>query len=500
MISRAALALLLAASSAGAQDRPTEEDLFGKPEEAPSPAAPAAPPAAAAAPAPPAPTPRESDDPLDLGGLLYLRLDVFGRDETPPEDWRLASPNLLDVYLDVRPNDRVRGFTLVRTLYDPTGTSGTLIDTGLAGDASPATTQGTATPEVFLDQLWVNFDVARTVFVTAGKQHVKWGVGKFWNPTDYLHRAPRNPLAVFDARTGVTMVRAHLPWEARSWNLYAIALLENTSAVEEPVGRLGAMGGGARAEIVLGSAEIGLDAVFQRDVVPRYGVDLSAGVWDLDLYAEAALRPGSDLPRWREIPGADPALPEPLRWEPFEDGDTVAQVTAGGSWTWKYSDEDTLTAGAEYFYNQAGYADAHAYPALLAAQLSPEYRSFQASAGGVAVPQGAYFTPYYLGRQYAGVFLTLPAPGSWNDTTFTVSVLGNLTDGTAVARLDHSVVVNTYLRIESYVAGHFGTEGGEFRLAFPETVVTIPGEETPFVVPAILAPTVDVGVALRLTL
>jgi hypothetical protein len=498
----AALALAAAAASAGAQERPSEEDLFGKPEETHAPSTPGAPPAAAAAPSPPpAPSAPAAPDPLQIGGLVYLRADFVGREETPPSDWTFASPNLLDVYLDVRPNDRVRGYTLARMLYDPTGTSTTLLAADQLGlPAAAAGQQASDQPQWFLDQLWINFDVARTVFVTAGKQHAKWGVGKFWNPTDYLHRAPRNPLAVFDARTGVNMVRAHLPWEARNWNLYAVALLENTSAVELPVNTLGSIGGAARAEVVVGSAEIGLDAVFQGGIVPRYGIDVSAGVWDLDLYAEAALRPGSDLPRWRPN-GLGASNPEPLRWEPYRDGSGVAQITAGGSWTWKYSDEDTLTVGAEYFFNGAGYDDAHVYTSLLAAQVSPEYRSYQASLAGVAVPQGAYFTPYYLGRQYASVYLALPAPGSWNDTTFTLSVVGNLSDGTAIARLDHSVLVNTYLRIETFVAGHLGTDGGEFRLSYPTTAVEIPTvPPSTFTVPALKAGTVDFGVALRVTL
>ena len=32
----------------------------------------------------------------------------------PPSGWLLTSPNLVDVYLDTRPNDRVRAFVLGR--------------------------------------------------------------------------------------------------------------------------------------------------------------------------------------------------------------------------------------------------------------------------------------------------------------------------------------------------------------------------------------------------
>ena len=37
-----------------------------------------------------------------------------------PADWSLSAPSLLDLYLDARPNPRVRAFILGRMSYDPT--------------------------------------------------------------------------------------------------------------------------------------------------------------------------------------------------------------------------------------------------------------------------------------------------------------------------------------------------------------------------------------------
>jgi hypothetical protein len=138
-------------------------------------------------------------------------------------------------------------------------------------------TAGVRGPRVVLDQLWVNFDVDRRIFVTAGKQHVKWGVGKFWNPTDYLHPVPRNPLAVFDERVGTMMVKLHAPWEALGWNAYGVAVLEDISGLEEPTNRLGRVGVGGRVEAVAGTVELGADALAQDGHRPRFGVDASAG-------------------------------------------------------------------------------------------------------------------------------------------------------------------------------------------------------------------------------
>jgi hypothetical protein len=317
------------------------------------------------------------------------------------------------------------------------------------------------------------------VFFTVGKQHVKWGVGRFWNPTDFLHASPRNPLATFDARTGTTMIRAHVPWEARGWNFYAAAVLEPLVPARDAdapaSNQLGALGGAARAEVVLGTSELGAAAVVQKGRPTRLGLDVSAGVWELDVYGELALRSDTERPRWREVDASAPLL---SRFAAYDPSGWDAAATAGASWSWQYSDEDALTVGGEYAWERNGYDDEGLYPWLLL--------------------QGD-FTPFRLGRHYAGAFATLPAPGSWNDTTLTFSTLGNLSDRSFVSRLDWSLLVLTYLRVEAFGAVHYGTNGGEFRLGIDVPPVEIGnGQLTPAI--RVGAPTVDLGAALRVSL
>jgi hypothetical protein len=540
VLAAAALVVSLAATApAAAQDRPSEEELFGAPADAaPAPSAPAAepkgepgkgeqgrnapekterpeeaqlfgaPPAAQAAPPPPQRLggERDREDTLAIGGQLYLRAQTVFQEETSLGDGALSSPNLLDLYLDARPNDRVRAFALARLSWDPTKPAEptTLGELPLTPTATLA--RQTNEPSAVLDQLWINFDIGRRAFLTAGRQHTKWGVGRFWNPTDYLHPVRRDPLAVFDVRTGTTMVKLHVPWEARGWNAYAVAVLEDVAG-DAPVGdegtsRLGRVGVGGRAEIVLGPMELGLDALAQDGHRPRFGVDVSAGVWDVDLYAEAAIRTSVDTPRWCATGAASPSpFDQYVRCDPV--GPT-AQLVVGGDYSVKYSDEDVITFGAEYFYDRSGYEDASIYPALLGvATLGGAPPSFDVEALGTTrtisnewTGQPNPFTPFYLGRHYAGAFVSLPGPGRWDDTTFTLSVLGNLSDESFVARLDHSVLALTYLRVESFVALHLGARDGEFRLGFQLP----PGAEL-FGLPPSIQPTVfEAGIALRLSL
>jgi hypothetical protein len=503
-----ALAALTIASLAFAQDRPTEAELFGTPPESPpasdqpkqgEPPPRREPPAGEPHPeeaelfgGPPAAQgilPREVAESLRLGGQLYLRGQTLFQEDVAPADWALSSPNLLDVWLDARPNDRVRAFTLGRMRYDPTAPATATPSPVSAEQAvlgydtsTGGLTAGVRGPRVVLDQLWVNFDVERRVFVTAGKQHVKWGVGKFWNPTDYLHPVPRNPLAVFDERVGTMMVKLHAPWEARGWNAYGVAVLEDISGLDQPTNRLGRVGVGGRVEAVVGTVELGADALAQDEHHPRFGVD-----------AEVALRASRDTPRWGVV---NPGAPLVFRYGRADPEGFTPALVVGGSWSANYSDEDAVTVGAEYSFDDAGYTSKDVYPFLLAG--APELTGDPAAPIRQRDPTA--FRPFYLGRHYAGAFLLLPSPGRWNDTTLTLSVLGNLSDGSYVARLDHAVLALTYLRVESFAAVSFGARGGEFRLGLDVPLSEVAPGLPPDQVISVPAPVLQLGVALRVAL
>jgi hypothetical protein len=210
-----------------------------------------------------------------------------------------------------------------------------------------------------------------------------------------------------------------------------------------------------------------------------------------------------DTPRWREVPGQTDVL---LRYERHDPVGWLPQVVLGATYAVKYSDEDSVTFGTEYFYDRSGYDSPRIYPALLAvSSLSPVSQfSFRGPGGVVTNVSNPYagqpnpFTPFYLGRHYGAVYVSLPRPGSWNNTNFTLSLLGNLSDKSFVVRLDHNVLVLTYLRIETYVAGHGGTREGEFRLGFTIPSGTLGGQ--PFQGFTTAPEVFEAGIALRVSL
>ncbi|WP_324983043.1 hypothetical protein [Hyalangium sp.] len=501
--------------SASPSSRPSEDSMFGDSSEgqAPSGATPTAPSGTNAS-APPAQPPaveqsgREEtrdeqalsgtpgkeafgseehvDDPLKIGGQFYMRAIAQGNEGVSFGSTSFSAPTLVDGYFDARPTDRLRGMVVGRLSFDPTLSSQSTSLLGSSPGDGTTSTPGTSrsNPRVLLDQAWLRFDIDHTVFVTAGKQHVKWGTGRFWNPTDFLSPQRRDPLAVFDARTGASMLKLHVPWEAKGWNFYGIAMLDNAG----PASTLGRIGGAARAEVVLGEAELGASAVLQRGRKPRFGLDLSSALGPIDVYAEAALRKGSDAPLYRlpeditfqelieQAQNLEIRTLEDLKQLPvesyFPDGLTP-QITGGANYTFAYSENDSATVGVEYFYNSTGYDNPIAYPYLIA--------------------QGAY-QPFYVGKHYGGLFGVLAGPGSWDKTSFILSTLGNLSDMSFTTRLDVLHRALSYLSIEVYAAVNYGNKGGEFRFALDYPPFEIDGRA---LVPA---PTIQLGAGLRISL
>lgn len=366
----------------------------------------------------------QQDNRLTIGGLGYLRANAYIADGDEAGAVKLDSPSFLDLYADARPTDRLRLYARGRLSHDLSVQQG---DTGDFGEELQAT-------RVALDQLWLNLDIGRTVFVTAGKQRIKWGAGRLWNPTDFLAPSTFDALTVFDQRMGVGLVKAHIPFERSGTNLYLIADLQGASQLDE-------VGGAARVEQIVGPGEVALSAALGVDEPLQLGAQLSFPLWLFDLKGEVAVLNGVESPGWE---GGFDLLTGSIPTEVDRSDDWIVQASAGFELGIRYNDEDSVFWGAEGLYNQLGVDDPDLYPWLLL---------------------NGQFTPFYLGRVYAASYLYLPGPGRADDHSFTLTGISNLSDQTLIGRLDWSVRVLTELTVNSYAQVHGGPEGGEFAFA-----------------------------------
>jgi len=388
------------------------------------------------------------EDVLSLGGRLLLQLQANGLVDQPAEEVGVSAPSFLELYLDARPSGRLRAFAQGRIQTDFT-TSQTQ-NAAVAGTSTDLFGFGITGTNAVLDQLWVKFDIARTVYVTAGQQRLRWGSSRFFNPTDFVNRQRLNPVALFDQRLGIGLVKFHLPLEEAGVNLYAILDVEDAN-------RLDRLAGAFRAEWAVGTAELASSVAYQRDRGFRAGLDVSAGVGRFELRSEVALTYG-DRTVFFEGDFSSPPLVAPDAVN--REDQVLIQATFGGDTTFRLNeDDDTLVLGFEYFFNDAGYRDRELYPYLILSSFSPDALRVLGADLPTDRPLPG-FAPFTVSRHYVGVYALLAGPGSWDDTSFVFSGLldpGPSTSG--LARIDVSQTVLTFLSLRAFAGVFLGGRG-----------------------------------------
>lgn len=373
----------------------------------------------------------DADRRLEMGGRLYLRLNSNWPEGTSWNSSTLSAPNLLDLYADYRPDDHVRAYVDGRLNYDYTV------------DESETDAFGNEQKQVNaqLDEFWLKFDVKNRLFVTAGLQHLRWGTGRIWNPTDFLNPTPKDPLAVFDARTGVPLVKLHVPFEKLGANLYGVLDFSDPKAIDY-------IGGALRAEVAAGPGEYSLSVAARKDQPLRLGADVSMALWLFDIKGEAAVLHDDPGPYYKgDFDLSTFTFPEKVD----RKDEWIPQVDVGVEVPIKYSDSDTLTLGVEYFHNGAGYEDTSILPYLL-------------FAGG--------YKPLYVGQDYLAAYALLLGPGNWNSTSFILTGISDLSDQTYTTRFQVSSQIRTWIAWDFSVGYSFG-EQGEFH--YDLVVPPVPG-------------------------
>jgi hypothetical protein len=396
-------------------------------------------------------------DPLKIGGTLLMFGQGFFQESRPFIEGALSAPMILDVYMDGRPNDRLRAYAVGRLQFDPTRPT---------GDGSASTTTGTGTgalvgltpstranPSVFLDQLWLRFDIARKVYFTVGRQKVRWGVSRIWYPTDFLNSQPRDALNPFDVRLGVNMVKVHVPIESLGWNFYAYGLLDAVNLTSSGV-QLKQLGGALRGEFVLGPAEIGVGGVWQEGRRGRYAVDVSAPIGPFDVFAEAAFRDARDfvLFRYPSDLTTENFLSKIGQIEAYRPEGVMVQVSGGATFQFNYTDKNFGIVGLEYFYNPAGYDNPIGYqvktfaPTLLGQTLDPIQN-----------------VPLYGGKHNLGITVAAPGIPGADWITISLSNVVIINDPSALTRLDVIFRVLNFLSVQAFGAVFYGETGGQLR-------------------------------------
>ncbi|WPB74611.1 hypothetical protein KYC5002_37080 [Archangium violaceum] len=357
---------------------------------------------------------------LAMGGRLLQQGYVSGSRLGPDTRMRPNLPALVDLYLDATPGSTFRGFVVGRLVYDP-------LDQGMSG------------PQVILDQLWLRFDVANRVFFTLGRQQIKWGSSRIWNPTDFLQRPNPQPLEAFDLRTGVDMLKVNIPFEPLSSNLSLFA----TADLNGPEGDRLRYGGAVRAEVAVGTSELAASAAFLQGRRPRFGLDWSMGAGQFDLNAELAVMQDTTVGLWQRT--ADGFVPR-------EFGGPKVLASAGVNTQFRFADVYRLGVRLEGFYNSLGYED-RSYITWLISQDD--------------------YQPLFFGRYYAMGQLSFTRRSIYVPT-LNFTTLANVLDRSFYGRVDFMVVPITELKVFAFVEAPFGQRGTEFRFQPDPAIAPLP--------------------------
>lgn len=343
-------------------------------------------------------------DRLKIGGELWTQLQYFGLQGQAGRKGYLFNPNTLYLYFDSRLREDTRAYVRLMSVYDPTASN---------GGVSPFTGQALKETQVGIEEMKLLFNIDKTVFFTIGKQKIRWGSGKFWNPTDFLNSSRRNLLYNEDRRLGVNLIKTHLP--LGSANLYLVNRIEGTT---DP----GLVHHALRAEMPIGTAELSATGSVQRGQSPVLGMDLSSALWELDAHMEVSHVTENS---------ADGS------------GRPLTHVTTGISYDYKYSDQDMLSVSLEYFRNDGGLTETSGYVRVLLA-------------GG--------YQPYFLARDYGMLMLYLPTPGRWEHVSFTLFNIMNFSDRSAASKFMATLTHIQNLNVDLGLTGHYGNPDGELKL------------------------------------
>ena len=361
-------------------------------------------------------------DPLVIGGKARSSLMEFQFDDRHSDF--MLNPSRLEVYMDATRSNNIRLLTRASMTYDPTIDENT---TDIITGQRHKKTDGQ------LDEFKLMFPAQKKAFFTIGKQKIRWGSGHFFNPTDFLNSAVRDPLQREDERSGVSLFKAHVPL-GRS-NFYLVNKWDDIHRMD-----MTAVAG--RLETAFKSSEIALSAVSQKSKPSRYGVDISLALWKADFYVESAFQTTSSLVKYG--PDNSPNAPSGS-YQTYTDDKlkNFAATTTGISYEVKYGQNHTLTLVGEYFNNPEGYRYKEDYVYSILA--------------------GAY-QPFHIGQDYAMFVMILPKPGTFHNIDLSAINLANLSDRSYLSRLTLRSDVLGDLIMEFDITHHYGDARGEMRM------------------------------------
>jgi hypothetical protein len=335
-------------------------------------------------------------DSLKIGGQYKYELLQYRLSGATFEEWT-QNPQTVSLYFDSHLRNDTRVFLKGRMIYDPA------VDESITAPFSNTTLKRNTSS---IDELKFQFQLKHKIFVTAGAQKIKWGVGHFWNPTDFLNSEKRDFLQTEDLRAGLGLLKIHVP--LGNHNLYLVENFEKTISNQS-------IGTALRGEMSFSKSELSLTRYSRKGISSLTGADLSIGVWDFDFIFEGAVS---------------------------DDGNSNSAVS-GVSYQYQYSDEDSLTINLEGIWDQQGATSKSEYSGILSQNK---------------------WRPFHIAKAYQLISVLFPKPGSLNQSQIQFYVIRNQMDESCYYRGSFLWTGLEDISFETSLGIREGTTGSEMRI------------------------------------
>lgn len=336
-------------------------------------------------------------DRMKFGGSLQGEYQVYSLEKSATLRDYVSTPMTLELYLDSQLKNDVRAFFKGRYVNDGS------VDESVVSPLTGLTQKQSSSS---LDEMKISFHSNRKVFWTVGRQKIKWGVSQFWNPTDFINSQRRDFLKQEDLRSGVTMIKAHVPWKES--NFYFLAVNEKSYESRN-------VGAALRGEIPFSKGEWSFSSYSRQGQRTKLGSDLSMGLGDFDVYVEGAQ----------------------------SDQGLEKSASGGVTYSFKYNEEDAATLGFETFWQDSGTDDKSTYASMVLAGT---------------------FVPFFVGKNYAMTSIYLPKPGRWNESNLMFYGIQNLNDRSQYFRLSWGYTGMTSIAWTFSLGARAGDTDSEMKL------------------------------------
>jgi hypothetical protein len=210
--------------------------------------------------------------------------------------------------------------------------------------------------DIYLQELFLDFNVKRKVYFRTGKQVLQWGRCYFWNPTDLINIEKKTVEPQIGYREGAYGVKMHIPFGTK-YNIYGFGDMKQFTSVDS-------LAGAIKGEVLIGTTEIGAALWGKHNRKPVFGIDFSTRLLDLDITGEMSLESGDNVSYIKGLHKNEPMLEfmkraaqsdEEIDLNAKVDKKVVPKMCLGISRSFDLLEvKDRITVTTEFFLNEAG--------------------------------------------------------------------------------------------------------------------------------------------------